>query len=57
MSTHNVRLLFICVVTLVVVEQIDPLAPPGEAKYRYKVNHDDPNEFYLSYPRGKIVVM
>ncbi|CAO3677382.1 unnamed protein product [Umbelopsis ramanniana] len=35
-----------------VVEQIDPLASPSEAKYRFKVNHDDPNEFYLSYPRG-----
>jgi hypothetical protein len=39
---------------VVVIEQVNPLAPPAEAKYKFEVNHNDPNEFYISYPRGSI---
>ncbi|GAB5591564.1 hypothetical protein Unana1_06464 [Umbelopsis nana] len=35
-----------------VIEQVNPLSPPAEAKYKYVLGNTEPNEFFLSYPRA-----
>lgn len=39
---------------VVVIEQVNPLSPPAEAKYKYVLGNTEPNEFFLSYPRGNV---